>query len=248
MDHKVDRVELIVLGAVMGIVFLAGLYFVPWRSVTWGKFKLSPGDTVTVTGEAKTKQRNQKATFSAGVNAVSDNKDTAVSEVNRKIGAIVEAVKAFGIKAEDIKTQNLNVYQGEETYYEDNRQKVRPGQWRVSNTVEITLSDVDRAGGLTDILTKSGATNIYGPNFTIDDTADVEGGLIEEAMKNAREKAMRVAAASGRKLGKMVSFSEGYQPVPVYRMEGGGAGGGGGYEPGTATVTKTVTLTFELVP
>lgn len=248
MDHKMDRVELIVLGVVVGVVFLAGLYFIPWRSVTWGRLKLTPGDTVTVTGEAKTKQRNQKATFSAGVSAVSDNKDTAVSEVNRKIGAIVEAVKAFGIKAEDIKTQNLNVYQGEETYYEDNRQKVRPGQWRVSNTVEITLSDVDRAGGLTDILTKSGATNIYGPNFMVDDTADVEGGLIEEAMKNAREKAVRVAAASGRKLGKMVSFTEGYQPVAVYRMEGSGAGGGGGYEPGTATVTKTVTLTFELAP
>ncbi len=248
MDHKMDRVELIVLSIVVGVVFLAGLYFIPWRSVTWGRLKLTPGDTVTVTGEAKTKQRNQKATFSAGVSAVSDNKDTAVSEVNRKIGAIVEAVKAFGIKAEDIKTQNLNVYQGEETYYEDNRQKVRPGQWRVSNTVEITLSDVDRAGGLTDILTKSGATNIYGPNFMVDDTADVEGGLIEEAMKNAREKAVRVAAASGRKLGKMVSFTEGYQPVAVYRMEGGGAGGGGGYEPGTATVTKTVTLTFELAP
>lgn len=248
MEQKIDRLELLVFAGIFAVVLLAGAYFIPWKYVTWGRFKLAPGDTVTVVGEAKTKQKNQKATYSAGVNAVSDNKDTAVADVNRKTQAIIDAAKAFGIKSEDIKTQNLNVYQGEETYYEEGRQKVRPGQWRVSNTVEITLGEVDRAQGLTDLLTKSGATNIYGPNFTLDDTADAESGLIEEAIKNAREKAMRVAAASGRKLGKMSSFTEGYQPVAVYRMEGGGAGGGGGLEPGTGTVTKTVTVTYELTP
>lgn len=247
MDSKFGRSELLVLGGVLCVVLLAGMYFVPWKHVTWGRFKLAPADTVTVVGEAKTKQKNQKATFSAGFNTVSDNRETAISDVNKKTQAIVDGVKAFGIPDEDIKTQNLNVFQGEETYYEDGRQKARPGQWRVSNTVEITLADVDRAQALADVLTKSGATNIYGPNFTLDDTTDEEAGLIEEAMKIAREKAVRVAGVSGRKLGGMVSFSEGYQPAPVlYRMEGGG--GGGGLEPGTGTVTKTVTVTFELSP
>lgn len=247
VDQKIDRLELLVFAGIFAIVLLAGTYFIPWKFITWGKVKLAPGDTVTVVGEAKTKQKNQKATFSAGVNAVSDNKETAIAEMNRKIQAIVDAAKAFGITSEDIKTQNLNVYQGEETYYEEGRQKSRPGQWRVSNTVEITLNEVDRAQGLTDLLTKSGATNIYGPNFILDDTGDAESGLLEEAIKSAREKAVKVAAVTGRKLGKMVSFVEGYQPVPMYRTEGGG-GGGGGIEPGTGTVTKTVTVTYELSP
>lgn len=246
MEQKIGKTELLVFAGILGVVMLAGLFFVPWKYVTWGRVKVAPGDTVTVVGEAKTKQKNQKATFSAGVNAVSDNKDTAIADVNKKTSAIVEAVKAFGVKAEDIKTQNLNVFQGEETYYEEGRQKSRLGQWRVGNTVEITLTDVDRATALADILAKSGATNIYGPNFTLDDTGEAEMGLIEEAMKNARDKALRVAQSSGRKLGKMVAFTEGYQPQPVYyRMEGGG-GGGGGLEPGTGTVTKTVTVTYEL--
>jgi uncharacterized protein YggE len=245
--EKTNRFELIALMGLVGLVFLAVIYFAPWKNVTWGRFKLTPGDTVTIVGEAKTKQKNQKATFSAGVNVVSDNKDTAIADVNRKVQAIIDGVKAFGVAAEDIKTQNLNVYQGEETYYDGGTQKARPGQWRVSNTVEITLTDVDRAQGLADVLTRSGANNIYGPNFSIDDTADMEGELIDEAMKNAYEKALKVAASSGRKLGKMVSFTEGYQPMPVYRMEGGG-GGGGGIEPGTATVSKTVTVTYELAP
>lgn len=247
MDQKFKPFETGLMIGVAGILFLAVLYFAPWKFVTWGRMKILPGDTVTVVGEAKTKLQNQKATFTAGVNAVSDNKDTAIADVNKKVDAIIEAVKMFGIDAADIKTQNLNVYQSEETYYEDGRQKSRLGQWRVSNTVEIILADVDRASGLADILTQSGANNVYGPNFTLDDTTDTEAGLIEEAMKNAREKALKVAAASGRKLGTMVSFTEGYQPQQVYyRMEAGG--GGGGMEPGTGTVTKTVTVTYELQP
>lgn len=245
MDIKHGLVERIGLIFLAIFVVVGVLYVVPWNDVTWGKIKLLPGDTVTVVGEAKTQQQNQKATFSAGVSTVSDDKNTAVAEVDRKVQAIVEAVKAFGITSENIKTQNLNVYQGEETYYEDGRQKSRPGQWRVNNTVEITLNDVARATDLADILTKSGANNIYGPNFSVDDTGDTEIGLLEEAIKNAHEKAVRIAATNNKKVGAMVSVSEGYQAAPVYRYDGAG-GGGGGLEPGTATVTKTVTVTYEL--
>ncbi len=248
MDSKNLRVDMVLVAIVGMLVCMAALYVIPWKNIVWGKVKLSQGDFVTVVGEAKTKQKNQKATFSAGVNAISDNKDSAIADVNKKISAIIESVKAFGVSAEDIKTQNLNVYQNEETYYEDGRQKARPGQWRVSNTVEITLVNVDFAQDLTGILTKSGATNIYGPNFVLDETGATENSLVDEAVKNAREKAAKMATAANKKLGSITSMTEGYQTMPVYRMESGGGGGGGGIEPGTGTVTKTITVTFELLP
>lgn len=40
-----------------------------------------------------------------------DNKDTGVGEVNKKIQAVIDAVKGFGIKEADIKIQNLSIYQ-----------------------------------------------------------------------------------------------------------------------------------------
>jgi uncharacterized protein len=246
MESKNIKLDIALIIFVVGIALMATAYFTPWKHISWGKVKIAHGDIVTVTGEAKTKQKNQKATFSAGVNAISDNKETAIADVNKKVQAIVDAVKTFGIGSDDVKTQHLNVYQNEEQYYEDGRQKFRQGQWRVSNTVEITLTDVDRASELADILTKSGANNIYGPNFVVDDTGDTESGLLDEALKNAREKANKIATSVGRTLGQVTSVTEGYQPMPVYRMEGGG--GGGGLEPGSATVTKTVTVTYELAP
>ncbi len=247
MESKTTRVDFIIMLAILGITSMIALYVIPWRNIVWGKVKLSQGDFVTVVGEAKTKQKNQKASFSAGVNAISDNKEIAISEVNKKISAIIESVKTFGVKPEDIKTQNLNVYQNEETYYEDGRQKARPGQWRVSNTVEITLLNVDSAQDLSTLLTRSGATNVYGPNFILDETGDTENSLVDDALKNAREKATKMAKSANKKLGPIMNMTEGYSSTPMYKMEGGG-GGGGGVEPGSGTVTKTITVTFELLP
>ena len=227
----------------LAIILLVGIFVIPWRGVSWGVLRTLPANTVVVTGEAKTEQQNQIATYTAGASAVNDDKQTAMNEVNRKMDAIVQALMTFGIRAEDMKTQNLNVNQSEESYYQDGVQKSRPGQWRVSNTVEIKLRDVSRAQGLTDILTKSGATNIYGPNYSLDDTNTAANTLMGKALDDAKAKAALMAGSGGRKLGPVVSIVENYTPQTYY---GGGGGIGGGGQPGTNTVTKTLTVTFEL--
>lgn len=230
---------------VLGLVILVAAFFVPWQKVNWGEVSIAPSETVTVMGAAKSQQKTQIAVFSAGVKVVKDNKQEAIDEVNQKIKALTAAVKGFGIKDEDIKTQNLNIYQQEETYYEEGRQKVRPGQWNVGTTIEIKLRDVDRASDLADLLSRSGATNVYGPNFSVDNPEVADNTLLEEATKNAREKAEVLARASNKKLGKVLSVVEGTQPVTVFSTLREG-GGGGGLEPGSETIQKSITVTFEL--
>lgn len=244
MENKSVSAAVILSSVLLvSLVALGGL-FLP----SWGKLQLLPSHTITVVGEAKSQEKSQIAIFSAGVSAFNDDKNIAVSDVNKKVEAIIEAVKEFGVTSEDIKTQSMNVYQNQDQYYEDGRQKYRPGQWNVSNTVEIKLRNVDRAASLAGVLTKGGATNVYGPNFTFDDTSEQSTALLDAAFKNAQEKAAKVAGSTGRKLGSVVSVTEAgamQQSVPLYRMEGGG-GGGGAVEPGSGTVSKSVTVTFEL--
>jgi uncharacterized protein YggE len=236
----------VILGVIfLGVILLAGAFFFPWQKINWGRLSLAPSETVTVIGTAKSQQKSQIATFTAGVNVTQDNKQEAIDEVNQKIKAVTDAVKEFGVKDEDIKTQNLNVYQREETYYEEGVQKVRQGQWSVSNTVEIKLRDANRASSLATLLSKSGANNVYGPNFSVDDTTQAENALLEEALNNAHTKADILATAGGKKLGKILSVSEGAQQGGVFpALEKGG--GGGGLEPGSETIQKSVTVTFEL--
>lgn len=229
-------------------LLLAGVFFIPWQKVDWGKIQLQPTQTITVIGQAKSQVKTQIATFTAGVNAVNDDKNTAINEVNQKIQTIIDAVKTFGISSDDIKTQNLNVYQSEERYYEEGSKKSRPGQWRVSNSIRITLRQIDRASELADLLSRSGATNVSGPELRVDETQPADKPLLEEAIRNAREKAEIMANTSGRQLGKIISLTEGTTTVPIYRgFEGLGFGGGGApVEPGTSTIRKTVTIVFEL--
>jgi len=246
MDNKFDYLKIIFGVLLLVVVVLIGAFFVPWQEINWGKIQLFPGRTITVTGEAKTQQENQIALFTAGVTAVNDDKEIAINDVNGKIEAIIGAVKSFGIKSEEIKTQNLSVYQDEETYYEEGVQKRRPGQWRVNNSIAITLREVDRASDLADLLMKSGATNVNGPQFSLEEGQAEEDFLLEEAIDDARKKAEKIAQSSGGKLGKIISISEGYQQSRTYPLYEAGGGGGAPVEPGSETVIKTVTVVFEL--
>ena len=234
--------KIILAAVVVGL----GIYFVP--QMNWGRVTMQPGEIITVTGEAKKIQKNQIASFTAGVESVNDKKDVAVKEVNDKVTALIEAVKNFGIKAQDIKTQNSSTYQSEEMYWDNGVQKSRKGQWRVSNSIEIVLREVDKTSALTDLLNASGANNVFGPNFQTDDNNKVESDLYEEAMKNAKEKALVMARASGRNLGKVMSVNEGgsVSNFPIMYAAKDGMGGGAPIEPGSSTVTKSVTVVFEL--
>lgn len=238
----------VIFATILAVVILVLSYFPILKNLNWGKIEYLPAQVVTVTGEAKTQQKNQVASFTAGVSTTNDNKDTAVSEVNKKVQELIDSIKTFGISQDNIKTQNLSIYQNEEYYYDNGTQKSRPGQWRVSNSIDIKLKNTERASEFSDLLSRSGANQVYGPNFTLDDTGDAEKGLLEEAIKDAQEKAQIIALASGKTLGEVVSVSEGSsQPVyPLFSTREMGGGGAPPVEPGTGTVYKSVTVIFEL--
>ncbi len=210
-------------------------------------------NTVSVSGYADTSVKNQVASFSAGVSAVNDKKEIAVKEVNDKVDSITNAVKLFGVPAEDIKTESISVYQQQDSYYDykedgSSVQKSRPGQWNISNSITIKLRDVEKTSKLVDLLTASGATNVYGPNFTVSDVSETENSLVGLAIENAKAKATEIANKSGRKLGRILSIDETSSGSSYYPMYDRAQGGGGGApsEAGTSQVSKTLFVVFEL--
>jgi uncharacterized protein len=238
-----------VLAAII-MFFAVGLgivYMFPWQSMDWGRMRMVQDNLIVVSGTSKEQKRNEIARFTAGASAVNSDRDVAVSEVNGVVVKITEAVKTFGVMDEDVKTSNLSIYQEEENYWEDNVQKSRKGQWRVSNNIEVVLRNVDSASRLMDILTKNGATNVYGPMLSLDDTQKAGDELLSSAIEDAKEKAKIMAEALGRSLGEVVSVVEGSSPTSVYRAMGEmGGGGGAPIEPGSSMVSKTVVVSFRL--
>jgi len=224
------------------VILIALCLLIPWEHVNWGKISILPASTITVTGEAKKDELPQIANFSASVTATNVNKQTAINEVNTQMTKIIQAVKDFGIDQKDIQTQQVSVYQTKEE-----RLSVKD-VWQASNSISIKLRNINQASALTDLLQQSNTTNVYGPNYSLDDTTQAQVDLLSKAIDNAREKAEKIAVASKRKLGKIITVSEGGTviPGPVFRSMSVAETISTPVEPGTETVYQSVTVTFEL--
>lgn len=240
-------------GIVWLVVLMGVVYFFPWKNIGWGKITLATDRTVTVTGYAESKVTNQIANFSAGVSAINDKKDVAVNEVNQKMTDLVKAIKELGIEEADIKTFQVNVYQMQQNVEPGSMGmgRVKLGQWSANNSVEIVLRNVDKASELTDVLTKSGATNVYGPNFSLDTSNKAADKLIGAAIEDSKIKAEAAALAGGAKLGKLISVSEsGSSDQRVYPMMAKSAMMDSTVpapmEAGSTTVSKTITAVWGL--
>ncbi len=228
----------------------------------WGSLEMRSSSSITVSGTAKKEQSNQIANFTVGVESIEESKEAALNKAATAVNQIIAKVKEFGIKAEDIQTQEASVYQETEyvtnevstmIYPQPNRGDARKGDWRANNSLSIKLRNVDQAEALLTLLNNSDANYVHGPNFSLDDTEVIGDELLAAAVINAREKAEKIAAANKQKVGKILSLVEGGS-YPVYdsyksvmpMTAGGTAVVEAELEPGSSTTTKTVTVTFAL--
>lgn len=216
MDKK--ELDMFYKGLFGGMILLAVLYFFPWKDITWGKVLLSNEGLITVLGYAESSEKNQIADFSAEVMSINNSKELAVNETNKKMAEIMKVVKGLGIEPADIKTQQINTYQNQENVPQNMMGRIQLGQWIARNSIEITLRDAEKAGALADALNASGATNVYGPNFRLDTSKQVEDKLVEAAVADARLKADKMARAGGARLGRIISIVEGSQSSDVYPL------------------------------
>lgn len=223
------------------LILLAGLWFTPWSR---------PRAQITVTGEAKLQVNNQIARFSVNVTQTNQDKQTAIEAVNAEMDKIIKAVKVFGIEAKDLTTQNVSVYETVEPEILIYPPRPRSGekQWQASNSLDIILRDVSQAPALTDLLQGFALAQVSGPNFSLDETDNNDTELLTQAIEDARKKAGQAAAASGRKLGKVLTVNEGVssQPWPLYREMAVSDKTAAPVEPGSTQTSKTVTVVFEL--
>ncbi len=225
--------------------------FLPWNQVNWGKISILPAATITVTGSSQSEVANQIATFNATIVSTNDDKQKAIDDVNTKMTALITSIKAFGVADADIKTQQINAYQQPQPQtliYPPVPSQAGTGAWYASNTIEVKLRDVAKASGLADIINKSGASNIYGPNLTLDTSTQNASDLLTNAVADAKKNAESIAKASGVTLGRVINVQENGSSYPVYALDAkvSSASPTTPVQPGTSTLAKSVTVTFEI--
>ena len=125
------------------------------------------------------------------------------------MGAIIEAIKAMGIDTKDIKTVGIDL---SPQYSNSSTPKITG--YRMSQQLQVTVRDLDKAGDVVDTATAKGATEVNGLWFEVGDPAGPMDEARAAAIAQARTSAQKMAAAAGVSLGAVVSISESMASIP----------------------------------
>ena len=159
---------------------------------------------ISVSGEGVVEAPPDTATISVGV--VSRDRDaTKVQSENSRIATnVINSVVALGIDRKNIRTGN---YSFRQIYHTDeNRRQIFDG-YEVTNTVTITVTDLNKVGKVIDAALSNGANAVDSLNFGIRDREKFQTEALRLAVLDARKKAEVAASALGKVIVSVRSVS-----------------------------------------
>ena len=161
---------------------------------------------------------------------------------------VMAAIKAAGIADRDIRTSGISL--NPQYKYVENQSPAITG-YQASNTVDIKVRDISRLGKVLDALVASGANQVNGPSFEIDQPEPVYDQARRDALEKAQARAQMYAKALGLKVRRIVSIDEGggYRPpmpMPMMAMARAKTESDTAVAPGETTLSANLNVVFEL--
>ena len=175
-------------------------------------------ESVTVSGTGRALVTPDRFSFTVGVQSVANTVDDAVAENNARVAAVIAALKKAGAGEKDIQTSGFNIYP-QQDYAQGKLPRILG--YQVSNQVTVRSTKVGNVGRLLGVAIAAGVNTSSGIMFEVSDPARGRDQGMRAAFDDARAKAMLLAQAAGRTLGRAVYIREGaYEtppPVPMPR-------------------------------
>jgi uncharacterized protein YggE len=159
---------------------------------------------IYVEGSAELEVEPNMMNFSLNIQTLDLDLAKAKADVDARSRLLIETIKKFGIKAEDIATTALNIRP--EYEYKEN-QRVLVGN-QVSRQVDITLRDLKKYPDVMKALVDAKISETINTALTLSDKKSVEEKVQTAAMKDARDRAERLAKSQGKSVGDPWSISE----------------------------------------
>ncbi|HHW47247.1 MAG TPA: SIMPL domain-containing protein [Clostridiaceae bacterium] len=172
--------------------------------------------TMSVSGQGIVYASPDIAYVSLGI--VTENADAkAAQQENAEImSKIVDAIKAEGIKAQDIKTERYYI-SPKYSYDKDTGENKIVG-YTVTNSVQVTIRDISKTGAIIDLAADSGANISTNISFGLSDYEKYYNEALKIAVEKAKKRAQTIASVLGVTIDVPVSVSEsgGYEPIYSY--------------------------------
>ena len=216
-----------------------------------------PANTISVSGEGKVTAVPNLATVTVGVMTQANTATDAKNQNNDKINKVTAFIKSQGIDAKDIKTENYNLNPS----YDYTKGTPAITGYQITQNVSVKVHNVDKSADtlnkIMDGVVNNGANQVYGVNLTLENPSDLQQQARNAAIENAKQKAQELAKTAGLTLGKVISISEGNNPIVTpmpYALEARDQSMGSAVaksiapsiETGDQEISEIMTVTFEV--
>ena len=205
--------------------------------------------SVTVQGIGAVRVDADRAGINLGVRAVAEDVMSAQSQVNEKLGAVIDAMRGMGVSASDISTSGIGIYPN---YDYDDGERILG--YTAHNNVYITVSDVDNTGAYIDAAFAAGANSLDYIEFSAVDTEQAAEQALKLAVESAGDKARILAQSAGMRLGDILEIRDSTEPGDsafssfAKSEEDSGMGSATQVYGAGQTVSASVFITYELLP
>jgi len=173
--------------------------------------------TLNLAAYGETRVEPDMANISLGVMTEGKTAAEAMAANATRMTAVMASLKKAGIAEKDIQTSSLNL--NPQYRYQQNEQPILVG-YQASNQVTIRVLDLKKLGAAVDATVNAGANQVHGISFGLQDSTAAENAAREAAVKALAAKAELYARATGHRVTRLVSLSEGggYTPRPPMPM------------------------------
>lgn len=263
-ESKTKLFKALTLVSLVGAVLLGAMIISQVKGYRFIGGGVSASNTISVSGEGEVMAAPDIATISFTIQEEAKNVSDAQTKASKKTAVVLAALKKVGIADKDIKTQNYSSspkyewQEGTASCLGTTCPPYRPGKqviigYEVSQSIAITVRNLDLVNSVVAALGQSEVSNMYGPNFAIDKEDDLKAEARKQAIDKARTKAEVLARDLGVTLVRIVSFSEGGN-YPVYYDRAMSVGMATKAESvpmpelpqGENKITSSVTVTYEI--
>jgi hypothetical protein len=236
--------------SIAAVLLVAALAACAPAAVAGGGGASEPVPQISVVGVGQVYVTPDTATINVGVRSQADTVAEALEQNNAQAIAIKETLMGQGVEEKDIQTASFNVYPQSDYDFQGN---ITRTYFSVENNVFVTVRDLGTLGETLDAVARSGANNIYGITFDVEDKSEAQSTTRELAVESARAQAQELAQAAGVQLGEIMSIST-YTSYPMPYMDYGMGRGGGAaayaeavpIASGQMQITSEVSMVFRI--
>jgi uncharacterized protein len=211
-----------------------------------------PIPQIVTSASAEVRVSPDKAMVSIGVQSRASTAAAAASQNSQKQRAVIDAIKAKGVSAEQITTTNFNVVP-ETVYDREGKAAPRTATYLVVNTVNVDLKRIDLVGSVIDAALLAGANQINSLQFGLQNADSARRAALTQAVTKAKADAEAIARAAGGYLGTLLEVqATDYQEAPPIPFAARGRIAAAAemqtpVEPGLETVRASVVVRWQFV-